>query len=144
MAEANHRAQLERLVASLPEVNTDFTVRCDPAVHLQKYDQHPEMFRQDLDIIDNLRRDAVNVREAHPSGIKKLQTYAGQLVWMGGKFPIDVCARSPLVSWPCVRFYEINLLTCLLRRSAPNFPGILRWATIPNGRSCKTTSSTNS
>ncbi|KAK3938839.1 pH-response regulator protein palA/prr-1 [Diplogelasinospora grovesii] len=58
----------------------------------KKYDQHPDMFRQDLEVIDKLRRDAVNVREAHPSGIKKLQIYAGQLVWMGGKFPIDIGA----------------------------------------------------
>ncbi|KAK0750281.1 BRO1-like domain-containing protein [Schizothecium vesticola] len=50
------------------------------------------MFRHDLDVIDSLRRDAVNVREAHPSGIGKLQTYAGQLVWMAGKFPIDIGA----------------------------------------------------
>jgi programmed cell death 6-interacting protein len=54
------------------------------------------MFRHDLEVIDNLRRDAVNVREAHPSGIKKLQTYAGQLVWIGGKFPIDVKMLSPM------------------------------------------------
>lgn len=56
----------------------------------QKYDQHPDMFREDLEVIDSLRRDAVNVREPHPSGIKKLQTYAGQLAWIGPKFPIDV------------------------------------------------------
>jgi programmed cell death 6-interacting protein len=55
-----------------------------------KYDQHPDMFRQDLEAIDVFRRDAVNVREPHPSGIKKLQAYAAQLVWIGGKFPIDV------------------------------------------------------
>jgi hypothetical protein len=55
-----------------------------------KYDQHPDMFKHDLEVIDALRRDAVNVREPHPSGIKKLQAYAGQLVWVGGKFPIDV------------------------------------------------------
>jgi programmed cell death 6-interacting protein len=59
----------------------------------KKYDQHPDMFRRDLEAIDSLRRDAVNVREAHVSGIKKLQTYAGQLVWMGGKFPIDIGAE---------------------------------------------------
>ena len=58
----------------------------------KKYDQHPDMFRHDLEVIDALRRDAVNVREAHPSGIKKLQAYAGQLMWVSGKFPIDVCA----------------------------------------------------
>ncbi|KAK8094687.1 BRO1-like domain-containing protein [Apiospora hydei] len=57
-----------------------------------KYDQHPDMFRQDLEVIDALQRDAVNVREAHQSGVKKLQAYAAQLVWMGGKFPIDIGA----------------------------------------------------
>lgn len=49
------------------------------------------MFRHDLEVIDELRQDAVTVREAHASGVKKLQTYAAQLVWIGGKFPIDVC-----------------------------------------------------
>ncbi|ORY55127.1 BRO1-like domain-containing protein [Pseudomassariella vexata] len=57
-----------------------------------KYDQHPDMFRQDLDVIDTLRRDAVNIREGHPSGVKKLQAYAAQLVWMCGKFPVDIGA----------------------------------------------------
>ncbi|KAI0154389.1 pH-response regulator protein palA/RIM20 [Xylariaceae sp. FL1272] len=57
-----------------------------------KYDQHPDMFRQDLDVIDALRRDAVNVHEPHPSGLKKLQAYAAQLVWISGKFPIDIGA----------------------------------------------------
>ncbi|KAI1139982.1 BRO1-domain-containing protein [Hypoxylon sp. FL0543] len=57
-----------------------------------KYDQHPDMFRQDLEVIDALRRDAVNVREPHPSGVARLQAYAGQLVWIGGKFPIDIGA----------------------------------------------------
>jgi programmed cell death 6-interacting protein len=52
------------------------------------------MFRHDLDVIDALRRDAVNSRDAHPTGIKKLHTYAGQLVWMSGKFPIDVWTPS--------------------------------------------------
>ncbi|KAL2157315.1 hypothetical protein VTH06DRAFT_6253 [Thermothelomyces fergusii] len=56
----------------------------------KKYDQHPDMFRHDLETIDALRRDAVNSRDAHPSGIKRLQAYAGQLVWMSGKFPIDI------------------------------------------------------
>ncbi len=55
-----------------------------------KYDQHPDMFKQDLEVIDALRRDAVHVREPHVSGIKKICAYAGQLSWMGGKFPIDV------------------------------------------------------
>jgi len=56
----------------------------------KKYDQHPDMFRHDLEVIDTLRRDAVNVREAHPSGINKLQAYAAQLQFIGSKFPIDV------------------------------------------------------
>ncbi|OTB04228.1 hypothetical protein M426DRAFT_165189 [Hypoxylon sp. CI-4A] len=58
-----------------------------------KYDQHPDMFRQDLEVIDALRRDAVNVREPHPSGVPRLQAYAGQLVWISGKFPIDIGAE---------------------------------------------------
>lgn len=62
----------------------------------KKYDQHPDMFRHDLEVVDALRRDATNVREAHPSGVKKLQAYAAQLVWISGKFPIDVRARFPL------------------------------------------------
>ncbi|EGX93841.1 pH-response regulator protein palA/RIM20 [Cordyceps militaris CM01] len=58
-----------------------------------KYDQHPDMFRPDLDAIDALRTDAINVREPHTSGVKKLQAYAAQLVWIGGKFPIDIGAE---------------------------------------------------
>jgi programmed cell death 6-interacting protein len=50
------------------------------------------MFADDLLIIDRLREDAVNVLEPHTSGISKLVTYAAQLKWMGGKFPIDVSA----------------------------------------------------
>lgn len=57
-----------------------------------KYDQHPDMFTKDLATIDKLRTDAVNVREAHFSGTRKLAAYAAQLVWIGGKFPIDVSA----------------------------------------------------
>lgn len=48
------------------------------------------MFTQDLETIDKLRVDAVNSLEAHTSGIRKLTAYAAQLVWIGGKFPIDV------------------------------------------------------
>lgn len=48
------------------------------------------MFKQDLEVIDSLRREAINVREPHVSGLKKIAAYAAQLVWMGGKFPIDV------------------------------------------------------
>ncbi|KAL5346048.1 pH-response regulator protein palA/rim20 [Pseudogymnoascus australis] len=57
-----------------------------------KYDQHPDMFKQDLEVIDSLRREAINVREPHVSGLKKIAAYAAQLVWMGGKFPIDIGA----------------------------------------------------
>ncbi|QSS63780.1 pH-response regulator protein palA/RIM20 [Histoplasma capsulatum] len=55
-----------------------------------KYDQRPEMFAEDLLIIDRLRMDAINVQEPHISGISRLVTYAAQLKWLGGKFPIDV------------------------------------------------------
>lgn len=41
-------------------------------------------------IIDRLRSEAVNVQEPHVSGISRLVTYAAQLKWLGGKFPIDV------------------------------------------------------
>jgi programmed cell death 6-interacting protein len=49
------------------------------------------MFKQDLEVIDSLRQDAVNVKEPHISGSKKITAYATQLAFMGGKFPIDVC-----------------------------------------------------
>ena len=48
------------------------------------------MFKEDLETMDQLRLDAVTSLEAHTSGIKKLAAYAAQLVWIGGKFPIDV------------------------------------------------------
>ena len=60
-----------------------------------KYDQHPDMFKYDLVTIDRLRADAVISLEAHTSGIKKLAAYAAQLVWIGGKFPIDVRYAPP-------------------------------------------------
>jgi len=55
-----------------------------------KYDQHPDTFARDLQIIDQLRKDAVNSLEPHSSGLAKLQQYAAQLVYMSGKFPVDV------------------------------------------------------
>jgi programmed cell death 6-interacting protein len=55
-----------------------------------KYDQHPSMFADDCDAIDNTRTAAVQVTDAHVSGIKKLEAYAAQLVWMTAKFPVDV------------------------------------------------------
>jgi len=59
-----------------------------------KYDQHPDTFARDLEVIDHLRKDAVNALEPHASGVRKLQQYAAQLVWMSGKFPVDVSRRS--------------------------------------------------
>lgn len=55
-----------------------------------KYDQHPDMFTDDMEAIDKLRADAVNALETHASGVKKITLYAAQLVWISGKFPIDV------------------------------------------------------
>lgn len=99
-----------------------------------KYDQHPDMFRPDLEAIDTLRTDAINVREPHSSGIKKLQAYAAQLVWIGGKFPIDV--RSTLKP-P----HRCEMLTNI--RLVPSLPGILHWDTTPNDRWCAITSNTS-
>lgn len=59
-----------------------------------KYDQHPDMFADDLMIIDRLRNAAINVQEPHVSGISRLVTYAAQLKWLGGKFPVDVSADA--------------------------------------------------
>lgn len=52
------------------------------------------MFAKDLEAIDQLRHAAVSALEPHASGIRKLQAYAAQLVWMGGKFPVDVGFNS--------------------------------------------------
>jgi programmed cell death 6-interacting protein len=48
------------------------------------------MFADDLMILDRLRTEAVNVQEPHVSGTSRLVTYAAQLKWLGGKFPVDV------------------------------------------------------
>lgn len=63
-----------------------------------KYDQHPDTFARDLSVIDQLRKDAVNSLEPHASGVRKLQQYTAQLVWMSGKFPVDVRRTTPLSS----------------------------------------------
>jgi programmed cell death 6-interacting protein len=60
-----------------------------------KYDQHPDMFSSDLSTIDQLRNDAIHAVEPHSTGIKKLLAYATQLIWLGGKFPIDVGVEFP-------------------------------------------------
>ncbi|TKA75835.1 hypothetical protein B0A55_04376 [Friedmanniomyces simplex] len=57
-----------------------------------KYDQHPDTFTRDLEVIDQLRKEAVNSLEPHSSGVTKLQQYAAQLVYMSGKFPVDIGA----------------------------------------------------
>lgn len=56
----------------------------------EQYDQHPDMFKDDLAAIDRLRSEAVSIREPHTSGIAKISQYAGQLVWLSGKFPADI------------------------------------------------------
>ena len=63
-----------------------------------KYNQHPDMFKQDLLDIDRIRADAVNFMENHISGIRKLTAYAAHLVWMGGKFPVDVSSNTSVYS----------------------------------------------
>ena len=78
------------------------------------------MFKQDLEVIDALRRDAVNIREPHPSGIKKISAYAGQLSWMGGKFPIDVSYPAPSV------FDEMSTRLIYIGRSEQTLHGIQR------------------
>ncbi|GAM87201.1 hypothetical protein ANO11243_052230 [Dothideomycetidae sp. 11243] len=87
-----------------------------------KYDQHPQMFANDLEVIDQLRHDAVNVLEPHVSGIRKLQAYAAQLMWMGSKFPVDIGVafvwfpslgyntHRPAVSQDNLRFELVNIL----------------------------------
>ncbi|KIW05353.1 uncharacterized protein PV09_03869 [Verruconis gallopava] len=60
-----------------------------------KYDQHPDVFAADLEAIDQLRSDAIHAVEPHSSGIKKLQAYAAQLIWLGAKFPIDIGVEFP-------------------------------------------------
>ncbi|CAI6338206.1 unnamed protein product [Periconia digitata] len=60
-----------------------------------KYDQHPDLFAKDLETIEKLRSTAIHAQEPHPSHIPKLQSYAAQLVWISGKFPIDIGVEFP-------------------------------------------------
>ncbi|ERF70648.1 pH-response regulator protein palA/RIM20 [Endocarpon pusillum Z07020] len=60
-----------------------------------KYEQHPEMFKEDLQLIDGMREEAISVQEPHISGIRRLTAYAAQLRWIGGKFPIDIGIDFP-------------------------------------------------
>ncbi|KAF2100529.1 BRO1-domain-containing protein [Rhizodiscina lignyota] len=73
-----------------------------------KYDQHPDMFASDLNTIEELRNGAIHAQEPHPSGIKKLQCYAAQLMWMSGKFPIDIGVDFP---WYAALGYNTQQLT---------------------------------
>lgn len=86
-----------------------------------KYDQHPDMFAADLKTIEELRHAAIHAQEPHISGIRKLQQYAAQLLWMGGKFPIDIGVDFPwypalgyntsqLVAQDNLRFELANIL----------------------------------
>lgn len=79
------------------------------------------MFIDDLTQIDELRKNAVTVQEPHSSGIKRIQRYAAQLVFMGAKFPIDIGADFtwyPALGYPLdtpmvqnnVRFELANVL----------------------------------
>ncbi|KAL2837662.1 BRO1-like domain-containing protein [Aspergillus pseudodeflectus] len=60
-----------------------------------KYDQRPDMFADDLLLIDRLRSEAIDVQEPHISGVTRLVTYAAQLKWLAGKFPVDVGVEFP-------------------------------------------------
>jgi programmed cell death 6-interacting protein len=53
------------------------------------------MFREDLELIDQLREDAISVQEPHVSGIRRLTAYSAQLRWISGKFPIDIGVDFP-------------------------------------------------
>lgn len=55
-----------------------------------KYDQHPDMFTDDLQSIDTLRDSAVNSLQTYSTNLLRLHKYAAQLVWMTSRFPIDV------------------------------------------------------
>lgn len=53
------------------------------------------MFKDDLESIEKLRSTAIHAQEPHPSNVPKLQQYAAQLVWLSGKFPVDVGVEFP-------------------------------------------------
>jgi hypothetical protein len=87
------------------------------------------MFKHDLETIDKLRADAVNTLEAHVSGIRKITAYAAQLVWIGGKFPIDVSKFWTLDSWAYrkgIMTSSYQTLTMGYDRSGQTLLGILR------------------
>ncbi len=53
------------------------------------------MFKEDLQLIDQMREAAISVQEPHVSGIRRLTAYSAQLRWIGGKFPIDIGVDFP-------------------------------------------------
>lgn len=53
------------------------------------------MFTKDLETIEKMRSTAIHAQEPHPSNIPKLQSYAAQLVWISGKFPVDIGVEFP-------------------------------------------------
>jgi hypothetical protein len=88
------------------------------------------MFAEDLMIIDRLRSEAINVQEPHFSGVTRLVTYAAQLKWLGGKFPIDVRCL-PLWAWGLS--WGLKLMDHVSRLEW-NSPGILRLALMLRGQ----------
>ncbi|GMF74943.1 unnamed protein product [Aspergillus oryzae] len=80
------------------------------------------MFADDLLIIDRLRNEAIHVQEPHVSGISRLVTYAAQLKWLGGKFPVDVSNRSiavgelttkPLLTRESTDWSRVSMVPCV-------------------------------
>ena len=79
------------------------------------------MFADDLLIIDRLRTEAINVQEPHVSGISRLVTYAAQLKWLGGKFPIDVslknqpsiCGKWGGIDYDGVGWSGLSVVSCI-------------------------------
>jgi programmed cell death 6-interacting protein len=70
------------------------------------------MFKEDLQLIDQLREEAVSVQEPHISGIRRLTAYSAQLRWIGGKFPIDIGVDFPW--YPALGF---NTATAVLQNN---------------------------
>ena len=67
------------------------------------------MFKADLVAIDELRKEAVNVVEPHSSGIRKIEKYAAQLVFMFGKFPVDLGAE--FVWYPSIGYHTTTAVS---------------------------------
>lgn len=70
------------------------------------YDQSPATFADDLRAIDQLREEAINVKEPHISGVTKLQRYTAQLQYLSGKFPIDIGVEFPW--YPAIGYHTQN------------------------------------